>query len=184
MKTTSKEAGKLYDEDFFEWTQRTAELIREGRFSEVDREHLAEEIADMGKRDRRELRSRTVRLIQHLLKWKYQPKRRCNSWLATIGEQRRRLLLLLEDSPSLRRVLEDDLGLLYSQAVRAALQEMRLPSGMEFELEKQKSELEAALAGLEQQRKLVENQILKVSAMQRRCPFSLEEILDEDFFPE
>jgi hypothetical protein len=44
-----------YDLDFFAWTQHTAALLREGRFDELDVEHLAEEVEDMGKRERREL---------------------------------------------------------------------------------------------------------------------------------
>lgn len=48
----------LYDSDFFEWTQYVGEALRQGRLSEADLEHVAEEIVDMGKRDRREVYSR------------------------------------------------------------------------------------------------------------------------------
>ena len=51
-------AAELYDLDFYEWTVRNAELLRSGRVSEADLEHIAEEIEDMGKRERRELLSR------------------------------------------------------------------------------------------------------------------------------
>src|SRR5262245_15447550 len=47
-----------YEQDFYAWTQRTAELLRAGRFEEADIEHVAEEIEDMGRRDVRELNSR------------------------------------------------------------------------------------------------------------------------------
>jgi hypothetical protein len=49
--------SNLYDEDFFEWTRRNAELLRAGQLQQADIEHIAEEIEDMGKRDRRELNS-------------------------------------------------------------------------------------------------------------------------------
>jgi hypothetical protein len=39
----------LYDEEFYLWTLKMAEALRRGRFTELDPEHLAEEIADMGK---------------------------------------------------------------------------------------------------------------------------------------
>ena len=39
----------LYDEDFAAWTSETARQLRAGRLSEVDVEHVAEEIEDMGK---------------------------------------------------------------------------------------------------------------------------------------
>ncbi len=56
----------------------------------------------MGRNNKRELLSRLEVLIAHLLKWQYQPKRRCRSWRATIGNQRKEIEHLLEDSPSLK----------------------------------------------------------------------------------
>jgi hypothetical protein len=44
------QAVDLYDTDFFEWTQRTAHRLRARRFAEVDVEHVAEEVEDMGNR--------------------------------------------------------------------------------------------------------------------------------------
>src|SRR5690348_6101090 len=104
-----------YDEDFYKWTQRTAELLREGRIEELDRDHAAEEIAEMGNRDRREVLNRLRVLITHLLKWRIQPGYRGSSWIATINEQRDQLELVLEDSPSLRRYAEDRLRGIYAK---------------------------------------------------------------------
>ncbi|HXB72298.1 MAG TPA: DUF29 family protein [Candidatus Acidoferrales bacterium] len=56
-------AAELYDLDFYEWTVRNGELLRSGRVSEADLEHIAEEIEDIGKRERRELLSRLGVLI-------------------------------------------------------------------------------------------------------------------------
>src|SRR5215472_3225375 len=103
-----KDAG-LYDTDFFEWTLRTAALLRSGRIAEADIEHIAEEIEDMGKRDRRGVYSRLRVLIAHLLKRKLQPERSGASWIETNSEQRDRLSLILRDSPSLRRYAESAL---------------------------------------------------------------------------
>jgi hypothetical protein len=38
----------LYIRDFYAWTQQSARLIREGRFGELDLEHIAEERESMG----------------------------------------------------------------------------------------------------------------------------------------
>lgn len=94
--------AELYDLDFAEWARRNAELLRSGRASEADLEHIAEEIEDMGKRERRSLHTRLVRLIEHLLKWKYQPDRRGSSWARTIVVQRREIRRLLDENPSFR----------------------------------------------------------------------------------
>ena len=37
-----------YDRDYAEWAAETAKLLREGRLQEVDLDHVAEEIEDMG----------------------------------------------------------------------------------------------------------------------------------------
>jgi Domain of unknown function DUF29 len=128
-KTSVPEAVEesLYDSDFFTWTQRIAESVRSGHLSDEDREHVAEEIADMGKRDRRELRSRMTVLLMHLMKWAAQPKLRDKStWKATIVEQRHQINDLLADSPSLRVHLIEELPILYSRAAFLAADETKM----------------------------------------------------------
>jgi hypothetical protein len=120
-------AAELYDRDFYEWTLRNAELLRSGRASEADLDHIAEEIEDMGKRERRELVSRLGVLIGHLLKWQAQPDHRGRSWEATIRLQREDFSDLLEEMPSLRRYLEANLLKAYRHGVIAASAETRLP---------------------------------------------------------
>ena len=108
MKTATRvsdhaaQEASLYEADFFEWTQRTADQLRQRRCDEADIEHAAEEIEDMGKRDLRELNSRMEVLVANLLKWKLQPRKRSNSWRTPIVAQRREIAALLKDSPSLR----------------------------------------------------------------------------------
>jgi Domain of unknown function DUF29 len=116
----------LYDTDFFEWTQRTAHRLRARRFAEVDVEHAAEEIGDMGKRDLRELNTRTEVLLAHLLKWKFQPRKRSRSWRATIVAQRHEIEAILEDSPSLRRRLVSARKRTYERAAARAAAESGL----------------------------------------------------------
>lgn len=95
-----------YDEDFHAWAKLNAELMRQGKLSEVDAEHVAEELENMGKSQKRELVSRLAVLLAHLLKWQYQPDRRSDSWVSTIVTQRTEILLLLDDSPSLRHDMD------------------------------------------------------------------------------
>jgi hypothetical protein len=116
--TASPNAG--YDADFFQWTQATAEMIRQGRLAEVDLEHVAEEIEAMGRRDRREVRSRLIVLIMHLLKWQLQAELRTASWRSMIDEQRTQIQFTIQDSPSLRRLPSDELAATYKRAVTRA----------------------------------------------------------------
>ena len=122
-KATQPSAAELYDLDFFEWTVRNSELLRSGRFDEADLGHIAEEIEDMGKRDRRELRNRLEVLLRHLLKWQLQPERRGRSWRLTTNTQRRRIQGLLSEMPSLRPHIEEIVPAIYMDAVGATIDE-------------------------------------------------------------
>ena len=117
----------LYDTDFNLWIAATAKQLKDRDFQAVDLENLIEEIEAMGRSQKRELKSRSVILIMHLLKWKYQPQKRTNSWLSTIAEQRRELMFLLEDSPSLKSLLEQGIEGYYRYAQKEATQETNLP---------------------------------------------------------
>ncbi|NEQ84177.1 MAG: DUF29 domain-containing protein [Moorea sp. SIO2I5] len=44
---------KAYTKDFHSWTQQTAQLLREGRWQEIDLDNLIEEVEDLGKSERR-----------------------------------------------------------------------------------------------------------------------------------
>jgi hypothetical protein len=118
MGTTTK---TLYDTDFVEWSARTAELVRAGRFDEVDLEHVAEEIEDLGKRDRWAVQSQMLRLLLHQIKRKIQPERETVSWRHSIVQSQDRISGRLQDSPSLKRFLEQELQDIYIRAIRGAL---------------------------------------------------------------
>ncbi len=91
----------LYDEDFYAWAMATAALLRQQRFAEVDIAHLAEELEDMGKRERRALEGHIRNVTLHLLEWRYQPEKRSVSWRQSIRNGRIEIHKLLRDSPSL-----------------------------------------------------------------------------------
>ncbi len=118
----------LYERDFYEWTQRNAELLRSGQITEADAIHLAEEIGEIGRRERRALLSRAAVLSAHLLKWQAQPDRRSRSWEATIRVQRRELAKLLADMPSLLPVLRESFEGIYVDAVLLAVADTNLPA--------------------------------------------------------
>lgn len=115
-----------YEQDFYAWSLHSARLIRAGKLSEIDTEHLAEEIESMGKSEKREFMNRFAILIAHLLKWQFQPGRRSNSWKYTIKEQRLQLLELLEESPSLKHDLPAKIKSIYEHARTIALRDTGL----------------------------------------------------------
>jgi hypothetical protein len=115
----------LYERDETAWLEAMSVLAASGRYAEMDFRHLSEYLADMARRDRREVFSRLVMLLCHLLKWEHQPTRRSGSWRGTIREHRRELRQLLE-SGTLRNHAEPVLADAYAEARRQAADETEL----------------------------------------------------------
>jgi hypothetical protein len=143
-----------YDDDFLQWTERQASLLRRraageiANDAELDWLNLAEEIESVGASQKREVRSRLALILQHLLKWRYQPDRQSRSWQATIYVQRRDLRAVFDDSPSLRPFAERVLFDAFANARQAA-------------------ELETG--------------VLNISEV---CPWTLEQIMANEFLPD
>lgn len=120
------QAATLYEQDFHLWTQKMVEALQSGQLENLDLENLAEEIASLGRSEKRELRSRLQVLLMHLLKWQYQPQCRSHSWQSTITEQRVQLDGLLQDSPSLQPHLAEIFNDCYQAAHKLAATETQL----------------------------------------------------------
>ncbi|BAY77543.1 hypothetical protein NIES25_40060 [Nostoc linckia NIES-25] len=141
----------LYEQDFYAWVEQTAALLQSHQWDTLDLEHLIEEVVDLGKSQQRALQSALRLVLSHLLKWKYQSERRSQSWQVTITRERLNIEELLQESPSLRRFLND------AEWINATYQRARREAMVETDL----SEENFAIA----------------------CPFSVNEILDLDFYP-
>lgn len=144
----------LYGTDFYAWARQQAQLLRTEELEKLDLPNLIEELEAMSLRERRELTSRLIILLMHLLKWQYQPtphgRAQPRSWLNTISTQRQKLELLLEDSPSLRREVAERLAYAYPRACLQASRETGLPP----------------------------------ATFPTTCPYAVEQVLDDAFFPE
>ena len=139
-----------YSADLNTWVKRTAQLLREQRWHEIDVVHLIEEIEELGKSERRGIASQLTRLLLHLLKWHYQPQRRSDSWLDSITDARTQIALAIEDSPSLREYPTQQLEESYQRACRQAVKQ----------------------TGID------------VSEFPEECPYSIDFVLSENWFPE
>jgi len=140
----------LHDSDFYAWAKQTAQLLKEGRVSEVDIKDIAEELEDMGISNKRALISCLSVLIAHLLKWKFQKERRGTSWQRTIKAQRLRVKDLLETSPSLKHEINLKFSFAYLDA----------------------TVMEEKETGL------------NIETFPEECPFTLEQCLNEEFWPD
>ena len=119
-----------YDIDFTKWIQDQVHNLRSGKWNRLDAGELIEELDSLARRDRRSLRSHLENLFAHLLKWEFQPDKRSRSWSASIRNSCDRIGDLLQDSPSLREVLDpegEDMATAYVRALRRAADETEMP---------------------------------------------------------
>lgn len=117
----------IYQTDFQAWTKAQIEILRNQEWHKLDLENLIEEIDTLGRQQLQELRNRLAVLIGHLLKWQYQSEQRSRSWLATIRVQRRDILRLIKENPSLKSYLEEAILEAYDNARDLAMGETDLP---------------------------------------------------------
>jgi hypothetical protein len=127
----------LYDSDYQLWLESTINQLRRGDFQAVDWPNLLEELADLGKNNRRALKSLLTRLLEHLLKLTYwQSQRDYNQagWKKEIRNFRLQIADLLADSPSLKSYLREILAKCYLDARNLLIDETKLDASI-FPLE-------------------------------------------------
>ncbi|NCR52145.1 MAG: DUF29 domain-containing protein [Microcystis aeruginosa L211-07] len=123
----------LYDSDYQLWLESTINQLRRGDFQAVDWQNLLEELADLGKNNRRALKSLLTRLLEHLLKLTYwQSQRDYNQagWKKEIRNFRLQIADLLADSPSLKSYLREILAKCYLDARNLMIDETELDASI------------------------------------------------------
>ena len=92
----------LYEQDILLWSEDTAAKLKARDFAHLDVEHLIEEVEALGISQKKELISRLVVLLEHLLKRLYiNLPNDYNGWERTIRTQRGEIEVLLDAVPSL-----------------------------------------------------------------------------------
>jgi hypothetical protein len=117
---------RSYQSDYAGWAEDTAQAICRGRWSDIDRAALADEVLDLAKKERRAIRSRLELLLLHLLKKRYQPMKASRSWDTSIVEQRLKLNDLYHENHSLRSEMAQAIVKAYAIARLRALRETGL----------------------------------------------------------
>jgi hypothetical protein len=117
---------ELYKSDGYAWCNINAELLRERKFDMIDIDNLIEEIEDMGRRNEINLDSYLFGSFTHILKWIYQPEKRCASWEDSIQKNRRPIKKLLDKNPSLKGKLQEIILEAYQDARKQAAHETKI----------------------------------------------------------
>lgn len=116
-----------YDDDSYGWAMAQAELLREGRFDEIDLKNIIEEIECVGNRERNEYESQLTRILAHMIKWEVQPQRRGMSWWLSIMNGRDEAEICLQKNPSVKPHLDTIYNNALKYARRLAERETGLP---------------------------------------------------------
>jgi len=147
-----------YERDFDAWIQQHIALLKQGRVNEIDVKHLIEELEDMGKNHRRELANRFIPLIAHLLKWEYQYSQLQDRWGSFTGGSWK--------------------GTITVQRTKIAKLLKQNPS-LSSELQNAMSE-----AYPDAIKTAINETNLPKSTFPESCPYTIEQLLDEDFYPD
>jgi hypothetical protein len=116
-----------YDTDLLEWSDHQAQLLREGRFEELDLENLIEEVKELGKSEFKTCYSYVKLIMIHLLYlnyWEAEKEYNQKHWEREIDNFR----VLLESiiTPSIKNKLIEQWEDLYLDASKRFEQKTKL----------------------------------------------------------
>ena len=122
-----KPISARYETDFSAWTAEQARRLRGSKPAGLDWENLAEEVESLGRSDKRAVGAALKVVLEHLVKWQFQPDKRSSSWSDSIEEHRDRTSRILDDSSSLATLPQEILKREYQRARRKVLRDTLLP---------------------------------------------------------
>ncbi len=124
---TSDTGRVAYDADFYSWSLEQARLVRQGRWAELDRDNVAEEIESLALGQFNQLEAAIRELLVEILKWDHAPATRSRSSILSIELQRIEIEELLSDNPGMRTRIPE--------AIVRAHRRARLGTAKETELD-------------------------------------------------
>lgn len=118
----NQNSNSLYEQDILLWSEDTVAKLKARDFEHLDLEHLIEEVEALGISQKKEMTSRLIVLLEHLLKRLYvNSTDDYNGWERTIRTQQGELEVLLDAVPSLSNRWE----LSFDKAWQIALKNVR-----------------------------------------------------------
>ncbi|WP_252177420.1 DUF29 domain-containing protein [Endozoicomonas sp. 4G] len=157
--------SSLYETDYHQWLSQQREFLIQGQLDQLDVENLIEELELGIKQDFKTLKSHLMILLTHLLKWDYQEKVLQDpwvekyvkhTWLPSINNPRAQIQELIKNNANLKHQISEALIQTYSTAKQRAIREMSKYARHE-------------------------NQKLNENSFPGECPWSFEQIMDDDW---
>jgi hypothetical protein len=126
----TKTHATLYEADYSLWLEDTIQKLQSQAFDTVDWENLIEEIASLGRSEKRRLESLLTRLFEHLLKltyWQNEREPNRGHWEGEIINFRKQINKELKASPSLKNYLSEIFDDCYQDGRDIAAKRSQLP---------------------------------------------------------
>jgi hypothetical protein len=127
----------LYEKDILLWVEDTVSKLKKHDFENLDIKNLIEEVESLGISQKKELISRLMVLLEHLLKRLYVDSLYdYNGWERTIRNQRAEIDLLISQVPSLQSRWEISFNDAWKRAllkVKKEYQKVSFPEECPFE---------------------------------------------------
>ena len=121
---------QLYESDYYLWVVETVKQLQDQNFEQIDWDNLIEEVSDLGRREKKKLKSLLRNLWEHLLKLKYwqsELERNQSHWKGEIRNFRKQIRDELEESPSLKNYLHDISAQCYEDAKEIVSDKSQIP---------------------------------------------------------
>ena len=116
----------LYEQDILLWVEDTVNKLKNHDFKNLDIDNLIEEVESLGISQKKELISRLMVLLEHLLKRLYVDlPYDYNGWERTIRNQRSEIDLLITQIPSLKSRWDDSFIVGWEIALKTVRKEYR-----------------------------------------------------------
>lgn len=148
----------LYDKDFYAWIYHNIELVKAKKWDDIDTDILIDELESMAKRDRHELVSHLMILIAHLLKWQFQFKQLSKKWQEFDGKSWQRSITEQRIQIQEQLKMSPSLKSYFNEAIDKAY-----PNALKMAIKETK---------------------LSQTTFPDTCPYSIEQLLDDDFYPQ
>lgn len=116
-----------YLDDYAGWLAAQSGLLREGRYNELDIEHLLEELDILAGSDFKAFIGAIRIVLIHMLKWDIQTDLQSASWATSIRSHREQMLDDLAKRPSYKARIDEAVTAAYRRARVVAADQTGLP---------------------------------------------------------
>lgn len=117
----------LYQADYCVWAQRQAQLLRTGKYAQLDIDNLVAEVLHAAKQERKTLHVHVEKLLHHLLTLKLYPERSSGQRRSKLHLHRHRIKQSIARMPAMAALLDGYFAAAYADVAARLTAKAGLP---------------------------------------------------------